>query len=156
MNRMTEPAEPQEELSASEVFPKLVQCLTLDICSERQVPIRDFTPEALTLMQALPWRRNLSELRDMIARLMTMGQVGEVRLEELLELVRIEREAAPSASHSTLKDARLQFEREYIRTVLEQHGWRVSDAARTLGIQRPNLYRKTRQLGILRRRGKTR
>ena len=156
MNRMTEPAERQEELSASEVFPKLVRCLTLDIWSERQVPIRDFTSEALTLKRALPWRQNLSELRDMIARLMTMGQVGEVRLEELLELVRIEREAAPSAPHSTLKDARLQFEREYIRTVLEQHGWRVSDAARTLGIQRPNLYRKTRQLGILRRRGRTR
>jgi transcriptional regulator of acetoin/glycerol metabolism len=29
----------------------------------------------------------------------------------------------------------------------------MSEAARTLGIERANLYRKTRQLGILRRTG---
>jgi DNA-binding NtrC family response regulator len=50
----------------------------------------------------------------------------------------------------TLRDARRQFERQYIATVLEQHEWRMSDAARTLGIERANLYRKTRQLGISR------
>lgn len=153
---MADAADPLERHRAGDVFPKLVHCLSLDICAERRVPLRDFTPEALTLMRALPWRRNLSELREMIARLMTRGQGGDVGLEELLELVRIEQDAAPSASQSTLRDARLQFEREYIRTVLEQHGWRVSDAARTLGIQRPNLYRKARQLGILRRGGRTR
>jgi len=37
-----------------------------------------------------------------------------------------------------------------VATVLEQHHWRMSDAARTLGIERANLYRKTRQLGITR------
>jgi transcriptional regulator of acetoin/glycerol metabolism len=34
--------------------------------------------------------------------------------------------------------------------VLHRHGWRMGDAARALGIQRPNLYRKVRQLGIAR------
>jgi len=32
--------------------------------------------------------------------------------------------------------------------VLQHHGWHMADAAHTLGIQRPNLYRKARQLGI--------
>ena len=50
----------------------------------------------------------------------------------------------------SLREARRRFEREYIATVLEQHQWRMSDAARTLGIERANLYRKTRQLGISR------
>ena len=152
LNKITTAEVPLAPPGAGDVFPKLVHCLTVDICAERRVPHRGFTPEALTLMRALPWRQNLSDLRDMIARLMTPGQAGDVQLEELLEHVRIEREAAPSVIHGTLRDARLQFEREYIRAVLEQHGWRVSEAARTLGIQRPNLYRKARQLGILRRR----
>lgn len=156
MSKIAEAAEPRPAQSGSDVFPKLVYCLTVDICAECRVPHREFTPEALTLMRALPWRRNLSELRDMIARLMTTGQVGDVKLEELLELVRIEREIARPVIHGTLphtlKAARLQFEREYVRTILEQHDWCVSEAARTLGIQRPNLYRKARQLGILRRR----
>jgi DNA-binding NtrC family response regulator len=38
--------------------------------------------------------------------------------------------------------------------VLERHQWRMVDAARALGIERANLYRKTRQLGIT--RGKNR
>ena len=32
--------------------------------------------------------------------------------------------------------------------VHEEDGWRMAEAAQTLGIQRPNLYRKARQLGI--------
>lgn len=141
---------------SADVFPNLVKVLAVDICAERGVPVRDFTPEALTLMRALPWRRNLAELRDVLVRLMTTHQVGEVRMEEILEHVRIEGGSVPHPDHTNLKDARLRFERDYIRTVLERHSWCISDAARTLGIQRPNLYRKARQLGILRRPVRTR
>ena len=48
----------------------------------------------------------------------------------------------------SLREARQQFERDYIASVLRSHGWRMADAAQTLGIQRRNLYRKARQLGI--------
>lgn len=47
-----------------------------------------------------------------------------------------------------LREARLRFERAYIVGVLEQHDWNIADAASALGIQRPNLYRKARQLSI--------
>jgi DNA-binding NtrC family response regulator len=48
----------------------------------------------------------------------------------------------------SLREARRTFERSYILAVLEQHQWRVGAAARALGLQRPNLYRKARQLSI--------
>lgn len=157
--KLAEVAEPFAAPLVHEVFPKLVQCLMVDICAERCVAHREFTSEALVLMRALPWRQNLGVLRDVIAQVMTTGQAGDVRLEELLEHVRINGDAGDAVtpvSYSTLKDARLRFERDYIRTVLERHGWRVSEAARTLGIQRTNLYRKARQLGILRGSVRTR
>ena len=53
-----------------------------------------------------------------------------------------------SCPSGNLREARLRFERDYIAAVLQHHGWRMADAAQTLGIQRPNLYRKARQLGI--------
>jgi DNA-binding NtrC family response regulator len=53
---------------------------------------------------------------------------------------------------TSLREARHRFEREYIAAVLERYQWRMSDAARVLGIERANLYRKTRQLGITRSR----
>ena len=49
---------------------------------------------------------------------------------------------------ASLREARRSFERSYILAVLEQHDWRVGAAARALGLQRPNLYRKARQLSI--------
>jgi DNA-binding NtrC family response regulator len=149
-------ADAQPLSGADDVFPNLVKVLAADVCTERRVPVREFAPAALTLMRALPWRRNLAELRDVIVQLMTAGRLGDVRLEEILEHVRIEGHGASQPIQTNLKAARLSFERDYIRTVLERHGWRISDAARTLGIQRPNLYRKARQLGILRRPVRTR
>jgi DNA-binding NtrC family response regulator len=48
----------------------------------------------------------------------------------------------------TLRDARRRFERSYILSALARHDWSVPAAARSLGLQRPNLYRKARQLSI--------
>lgn len=60
-------------------------------------------------------------------------------------LARVGQDGTPVAS---LREARRTFERSYILAVLEQHSWRVGAAARALGLQRPNLYRKARQLSI--------
>lgn len=57
-------------------------------------------------------------------------------------------ELAQQVPTATLRSARRQFERDYVSLVLERHHGRVGDAARALGIQRTNLYRKARQLGI--------
>jgi two-component system nitrogen regulation response regulator NtrX len=56
------------------------------------------------------------------------------------------------ANGGTLRQARARFEREYISAVLEQHQGRISEAAKALGIQRTNLYRKMRSLKIARER----
>ena len=66
----------------------------------------------------------------------------------------LSRIAASRRTPAPLREARRQFERTYIVAVLEQNGWHVANAARALGLQRPNLYRKARQLEIdLRRSG---
>lgn len=56
--------------------------------------------------------------------------------------------ATPAPVVRSLRDARRAFEREYILSVLEQQRWSIAGAARALGLQRPNLYRKARQLSI--------
>ena len=47
-----------------------------------------------------------------------------------------------------MEEARRDFEREYIRSVLNKTGWRITDAARRIGIDRTTLFRKMRKLGI--------
>jgi two-component system, NtrC family, nitrogen regulation response regulator NtrX len=100
------------------------------------------------VVSAMPWRGNLTELRHAVSRLVTVSQCTEVQLEDVLAHVRFDGALAPHAPAGTLRSARQQFERDYIALVLQHHRGRVGDAARALGIQRTNLYRKARQLGI--------
>lgn len=61
---------------------------------------------------------------------------------------RNDRPATNGRTVAPLREARRAFERDYILAVLEQQHWSISGTARALGLQRPNLYRKARQLSI--------
>ena len=69
-----------------------------------------------------------------------------ISLRTLLEHITLD---APEGLHpalgASLRDARQRFEREYIAAVVAQHHGRIPDAAKSLGIQRTNLYRKLRR-----------
>ena len=91
-----------------------------------------------------------------------MGKPARARLEEpahaveedllidspvmrpVVEAVRL----AAGRGTPTLRAARAQFEREWIIATLDLHHGRVGEAAKALGIQRTNLYRKVRQLKV--------
>jgi DNA-binding NtrC family response regulator len=109
-----------------------------------------FTPAALIVLAALPWRRNTAELSGLIERLTAGNGESLIRQEDVLAEVQLDR--TPLRASGNLRDARRQFEREYIASVLRAHEWQMRDAARALGIERANLYRKARQLGIPLRR----
>jgi two-component system nitrogen regulation response regulator NtrX len=42
------------------------------------------------------------------------------------------------------------MEREYIRIKLDENGWNISRTANLLGIERTNLHKKMRSLGLAR------
>jgi DNA-binding NtrC family response regulator len=126
-------------------IPALAARLLEEVCDGSP---RAFTPAALALLGAMPWPGNLGELRETIVRAMASTDDNPIPVEALLPTLRLERAPAPFKPEGTLREARQRFEHDYIAAVLEHHGWRMADAAQTLGIQRPNLYRKARQLGI--------
>jgi DNA-binding NtrC family response regulator len=119
-----------------------------DVCAARGRPPASFSKAALALVGALTWPGNLAELRSVIERVAAESRDDEIQIEDLLPVAPLSRTSTPFVPAANLREARLQFERDYIASVLQHHEWRMADAARTLGIQRPNLYRKARQLGI--------
>jgi len=126
----------------------LVEQLVLFSCAEAGTAVKDVTNAAMTLLAAMPWRGNLQELRTAVERLVGDVTAPIIQLEDVLKHVRFDGGLLPSGPTVSLRAARDQFERDYVTLVLRHHQWRVSDAARTLGMQRTNLYRKARQLGI--------
>ena len=109
------------------------------------------TAPAVAVLAAMPWPGNIDELAGVFGRILDATD-GTVRQEDVLGHLPIQGSFSRPDLTASLREARRRFERDYIAAVLERHQWRMSDAARTLGIERANLYRKTRQLGITRGR----
>jgi DNA-binding NtrC family response regulator len=109
-----------------------------------------FTRSALALLAVLPWPSNARELRAVLSTVAQAVRRPVIELEDLFEHIRLDGVRARLDGAGTLKDARARFERDWISAVLVKHHGRVSEAARALGIQRTNLYRKVRQLNVAR------
>jgi DNA-binding NtrC family response regulator len=109
---------------------------------------RTFGAAALAVLGALRWPGNLAELRSVVERVAAATPTASIEVEQLLPALNLDRSLTAFLPARNLREARLRFERDYISAVLQHHGWKMADAAHTLGIQRPNLYRKARQLGI--------
>ena len=132
----------------AEDIPALAVRVLEETCAASGLTPRLFTPAALALVGAMSWPGNLAELRETIERAVAAATGETIQVEALLPSLRFERTPVTFTPQGTLREARQRFEHDYIAAVLEHHGWRMADAAQTLGIQRPNLYRKARQLGI--------
>lgn len=132
----------------AEDIPALATRILDEVCHARNLPPRGFTHAALALLSALPWPGNLADLRAVLDRVVVEVKGDLIQIEHLFPAIPLDRAPAPFVPAGNLREARLRFERDYIAAVLEHHDWKMGEAARTLGIQRPNLYRKARQLGI--------
>jgi len=71
------------------------------------------------------------------------------QLHSLIEtgIMRVQRDPAP---RSSVQEARESAERDHILRVLEETNWNVSGAARALGMERTNLHKRIRALGLSR------
>jgi DNA-binding NtrC family response regulator len=139
-----------------EDIPVLATHFLKEACRTNGRPLKSLTRAALTLLSALPWRGNAPELRGLLERLMLLVPHGLIRLEDVLAHTQIEGSISPTGFDATLKQARARFERDYIAAVLQHQHGRIAEAARVLGIQRTNLYRKMRRLNLLRAKGPAR
>jgi DNA-binding NtrC family response regulator len=129
-------------------IPALANHFLRDICRERRVPPKALSRPALSLIAALPWRGNAIELRMILDAIVGLAGGKGIGLEDVLAQVTLDGGSAAFSERGTLRQARSRFERDYIAHVLEQHRGRISDAAKALGIQRTNLYRKLRSLRV--------
>lgn len=139
-----------------EDVPALATHFLSDMCQSRGLPVKTLEPAALTLLAALPWRGNSRELQGLLESLAVLVTHPAIRLEDVLEHVRLDGGAAYLPSGGRLRDARREFERTYIAAALEQLDGKVRDAARMLGVQRTNLYKKMRQLRVEPRKASSR
>jgi len=107
------------------------------------------TPRATDFLSQLPWRGNVRELRNLMERLAVIVSRDAVTHRDVMEGLHM---TAPAAGEDgaplPLRVARSRFERQYILERLSANRGNLGNTARELGIERTNLYRKMKQLGI--------
>ena len=129
-------------------IPLLATHFLKEACKRHDGPAKAFSRGALSLLAALPWPGNAAELRALTERLAILVPRGVVLLEDVLANVRLDAAEAIGSDRGSLKAARERFERDYVTAVLQHHRGRMGAAAKELGIERTNLYRKIKQLKI--------
>jgi DNA-binding NtrC family response regulator len=132
----------------AEDIPLLVVHVVTRTCEETDTPQKHFSRSALALLAALPWHGNGRELVALIEGLVRSVRRRVIQLEDVLEHAALDGFTARIDSGGSLRDAKARFERECITAMLLRHHGRVGEAAKALGIQRTNLYRKVRQLNV--------
>jgi two-component system response regulator HydG len=135
-----------------EDIPPLAMHLLRQVLASGGLPDRVLTRPALRLLAALPWRGNGRELRALVSCLGQSVERPVIQIADVLKHLRLDGGLVLADGDGTLKEARARFDREYIAATLAAHDGRVGDAARALGMQRTNLYRKVRQLRLERPR----
>ena len=123
-------------------------------------PARDLHPEALKVLENYTWPGNVRELRNLIERMTILtpesAGVRPVSAAELLQHLQGEygsltvapTEATDHREARNLREARQEFEKQYILKILEENAWNVSKTAAILGVERSHLHKKIKSYGL--------
>jgi two-component system nitrogen regulation response regulator NtrX len=120
--------------------------------AESGMPKKKLAGGAASKLKAHHWPGNVRELRNLIERLAILLPGDTIEPEDVHLGTRPE-EAPKIAADLTLKQARDEFEKQYILARLRDYAGNVSRTADALGVERSNLYRKLHAYGIRVERG---
>ncbi len=91
------------------------------------------------------WPGNVRELKNTIERFVIMHTSDAIDVKEIPSFRSVKTDYS---SFKTLREAREQFEKDFILKKLQENNWNVSKTSEELEIERSNLHRKIKSLGI--------
>jgi two-component system nitrogen regulation response regulator NtrX len=109
----------------------------------------------LDLFYSYNWPGNVRELRNLVERIAILGQDNVEKIENIIyntlnPKINIENKNS-SSTDLTLKEARDNFEKEYLVKQLKKNDGNVSNTAKSVGMDRAALQRKLSSLNIRRK-----
>ncbi len=123
----------------------LAEYFLAEFCARNNFRPKKWAAETLSILEDYAWPGNIRELRNTVERMAILTRGDTIDEEAVPVEIRI---ARGSATKSNLRDARDSAEREHILKALEEAKWNVSSAARVLGMERTNLHKRIRALGL--------
>ncbi|MCB1741973.1 MAG: sigma-54-dependent Fis family transcriptional regulator, partial [Gammaproteobacteria bacterium] len=135
-----------------EDIPELVDHYLDRLVTEQNLAYRRFTVAAQNRLRNHGWPGNVRELVNLLQRLLILGSESEVQIPEideaLTEAVQLQDGGGVIGIDLPLKEAREQFERQYLEEQIRREGGNISRVAHRIGLERTHLYRKLKSLNI--------
>ena len=137
-------------------IPILAKYFVEQLSSSDGFAYREFTNEALTFLQGMNWPGNIRQLRNLVERVLILGNPSEKISSDELVLI------GPKAKNNSekmslisselasmnLREAREIFERDYLKLQINRFGGNISKTAAFVEMERSALHRKLKSLGI--------
>jgi DNA-binding NtrC family response regulator len=141
--------------------PLLAESFVHECCDENGFAKKPVDDEVMARLKTYDWPGNVRELRNVAERLVIMSDevIRERDLPPYLGGPRSTAAARASTApvtaidlgryaNKSLREFREEVESEFIRLKLAEYEWNISRTAQALGIERTNLHKKLRALGI--------
>jgi two-component system nitrogen regulation response regulator NtrX len=136
-------------------IPALVEHFLARFAADRRVGTPEVAPKAMAALQAAEWPGNVRQLRNVIERTMILAPGDRIGV---IEADMLPIETMPQADSdslvsgaimgSPLREARENFEREYLRVQIKRFSGNISRTASFIGMERSALHRKLKLLGL--------
>ena len=118
-----------------------------EFCARNNFKPKKIEDDVFSILQSHSWPGNARELRNTVERMAILTAGERIPADSIPLEVRL----APDAeAPSSLQETRDAAERGRIRQALDDSNWNVSAASRILGIERTNLHKRIRALGLVR------
>lgn len=136
-------------------IPELVDFFSARIADSSGLSIRSFSRETLAVLQSMDWPGNIRQLRNIVERVMILSPSDATHPVSVDELPKdfVATSAGPTTGSAelvglSLRDAREQFEREYLSLQITRFNGNISRTAEFIGMERSALHRKLKALGV--------
>jgi two-component system nitrogen regulation response regulator NtrX len=117
-----------------------------EFCARNNFKPRSMDDDVVPMLERYDWPGNVRELRNAIERMAILSSGNRITADSIPMEIRLPAATAPT----DLQGVRDAAERDRIVEALEQTNWNVSGAARILGVERTNLHKRIRALGLSR------
>ncbi|HMD71641.1 MAG TPA: sigma-54 dependent transcriptional regulator [Bryobacteraceae bacterium] len=134
----------------AEDIPALVAHFAAQVAAQNGWKAKPIEPDAIAGLQRYPWPGNARELRNVVERLLLLadGPVDRAAVRLALPQAAAAESGSAPRFDGPLADRVCAFEREQILGDLKRHNQRMTDTAKSLGLERSHLYKKCQALGI--------
>ena len=126
----------------------LVEYFLKILAQENGKRVKQISPEALEVLEAYDWPGNVRELRNTVERLFIMTPADVIRAQDIPASILEAQDSASSRGENDFRNAKMQFEKEYIQRKLKEFEGNISKTAKAIGVERTNLHRKIKNYQI--------